>query len=118
MVYTAVEEKMGYECMLVEEDGYSLSHRNAPDVGVVKSRCENDSNLSVVKYLLVMGNEYGDKKSYDTRPRPQEVTHVRLLTSISSRITPEATEKLELQNEQFTDVVYKFLRLIHPFIYQ
>ena len=123
MVFTAVEEKMGYECILAEEDAASLSHRNAPDVGVLRSRWEEQGQEgpgggSVVKYLLVMGNEYGDKKTYDTRPRPQEVTHMRLASSIVTRVTPEAAERLENQNEQFTDIVCKLLRLVHPFIYQ
>ena len=113
--FTARDEKHDYECILAEDDATSDTFKNAPDVGNLTSAKNPDA---MVKYLNVMGNEYSDKKNFDLRPRPDEKTHMTLAESIHARVTPEAAERLQCQNEQFTDVVYKLLRLIQPFSYQ
>lgn len=114
-LFTAREESFDYECVLAEEDAGSQSVKDAPDVGVLSSIRNPGAN---VKYLLVMGNEYGDKKTYDLRPRPEEVTHMTIAASMSNRITPEAKQRLVRQDEQFTNVVYRLLQLVQPFAFQ
>jgi hypothetical protein len=114
-LFTAREESFDYECVLAEEDAGSQSVKDAPDVGVLSSERNPGAN---VKYLLVMGNEYGNKKNHDLRPRPDEVTHMTISATMTNRITPEAKERLADQNEQFTSVVHRLLQLIQPFTFQ
>lgn len=113
-VFTAREEKFDLECVLAEEDGASETVRNAPDVGVLTMP---EPGSLAVKYRLVMGNEYGDKKHFSLAPRPDEVTHMMLSQCMATRVTPEALERVELQSEMLTDVVYKLLRLVKPYSY-
>ena len=114
-LFTAREETFDYECVLAEEDAGSQSVKDAPDVGVLSSEKNPGAN---VKYLLVMGNEYGNKKNHDLKPRPDEVTHMSISATITNRITPEAKKRLDSQDEHFTDVVHKMLQLIQPFTFQ
>mgnify|MGYP003386149012 CR=1 FL=1 len=112
--FTAREENFDFECVLGVKDDTSESHRNYKDCGTMNG---NGCSTAAVKYLLVMGNEYGDKKHYMTTPRPDELSHMQISTCMSTRITPEATDRINFQNEQLTDVVLKLLKLIRPFSY-
>ena len=113
-LFSAKEEKFDYECILAEEDSASESFLNAPDVGTLVG---NGYSSTAVKYLLVMGNEYSDKKHYSLNNRPDEIVHMKLTTCAVTRITPEATERINKQDEQLSEVLFKLLRLIHPYIY-
>lgn len=110
--FTAREEKFDLECVLAEEDSKSETACNAPDVANLPTE-----HGIAVKYTLVMGNEYGDKKHYSVVPRPGEVTHMMLSTCMEARVTPEALERVESQSDILTDVVYKLLRLVKPYSY-
>lgn len=113
-LFSAREESFDYECVLGVKDDNSETYRNYTAAGTLVG---NGCSSSAVKYLLVMGNEYGDKKHYSVTPRPDEVSHMQIATCMSSRITPEAMDRINFQNEQLTAVVLKLLRLVRPFSY-
>ena len=108
--YTCVGESFDYECILAEQDVVSDTFRNAPGsapiAGVGESAC---------KYTLVFGNEYGNRRGFDNKPRPGEVSHLELATAIGSRCTPEARERIERCNELFQETVFSLLSLVRPF---
>lgn len=63
-----------------------------------------------VKYTLVLGNEYGDKKTFSITPRPAAVAHVQLVTTLRSQLTPEAVERIESADARFQVTVAKLIR--------
>lgn len=105
-VYTCPLENYDFECILAEMDKISESFRNAPKLGEVPSS---------VKYTLVMGNEYGNRKLYSHVPRPNETTHIDLSKTMNNRATPEAMQRLRRINTRFTQNITVILSLIKAF---
>lgn len=105
--YLGNADTYDYECVLAELDSCSESARNAPDVGSIRGK-------SGVKYTLVLGNEYGDKRHFSHTPRPNEITHVDFLKSLTSRLTEESVERIKMGNERFHQTVYNVLKLLKP----
>jgi hypothetical protein len=95
------------ECLLAELDTASKSYVNARNVGVLGG--------SGVKYTLVLGNEYGSTKAFSTNPRPDEVSHVAIVPTMSQRAATETFERIQRENVRFEKSVYQFLTLIKPF---
>ena len=106
--YTGIEDGFDYECVLAQLDKNSESYEHAPDVA------EIPPSSSGVKFTLVMGNEYGDRRLFSHVPRPDEVSHLELCTAMTSRITPEAGERVDRCNVRFQRTVFTLLRLINP----
>lgn len=107
-LYTGGNDLFDFECILAEMDAHSESHMHAPEVGMSPGKAG-------AKYLLVLGNEYGDKKNYSLTPRPLEVSHADFLESLNSRLTPEGRSRILRGNERFHLTVYTLLRMIKPF---
>lgn len=107
-IYTGIEDGFDYECILAQIDKNSESYEHAPDVA------EIPQSSSGVKFTLVMGNEYGDRRLFSHVPRPNEVSHLELCTAMISRITPEAGDRVDRCNVRFQRTVYTLLRLINP----
>ena len=107
-VYTGIEDSFDYECVLAQIDKNSESYEQAPDVA------EIPMSSSGIKFTLVMGNEYGNRKLFSHVPRPDEVSHLELSAAMSSRITSEASERIDRCNVRFQRTVYTLLRLINP----
>jgi len=108
-VYTASEENFDYECVLVELDEVSESFRNSRDVGKL-----DGVGASSAKFMLVMGNQYGDVKGYSSAPRPGEVSHLELASTLKRRVSPETIERIDRCNELFQETIYQLLRLVRP----
>lgn len=107
-VYTGLEDSFDFECVLAQLDKKSESYEQAPDVADIPP------SSSGVKFTLVMGNEYGNRKLFSHVPRPEEVSHLELCVAIASRITSEAGERVERCNVRFQKTVYTLLHLINP----
>ena len=107
-VYTGIEDSFDYECVLAQLDKQSESCEQAPDMA------DMPTSSSGVKFTLVMGNEYGNRKLFSHVPRPDEVSHLELCEAVSSRITSEASERIDRCNVRFQKTVYTLLRLINP----
>lgn len=104
--YTGSVETFDYECLYGQLDSVSDSCKQAT--------VEGSSPGAGVKFLLVMGNEYGDKRDFSLAARPAEVTHIDVATSLSSRLTEEAKERITRSNERFVRTLHGLLRTIHP----
>ena len=107
--YLCVGEAFDYECLLVEKDIVSESFRSAPGSTPITG-----VGPAAAKYTLVFGNEYGNRRGFDNKPRPTEVSHIELATAIGSRLTPEARERIDLCNELFQQTVFTLLSLVRP----
>ncbi len=105
-VYTGSVESYDFETVLASRDEVSDSYLQAPTLGVLPG--------AGVKYTLVMGNEYGDKREYSRIPRPDEVAHVDLIQALTSRLSAEATKRVLDSNERFAHTIFKLLRLVRP----
>ena len=112
--FSAREENFDYECVFAVKDDTSETYCNYTDVGTLAG---NGCSPAAVKFLLVLGNEYGDKKHYNLTARPGEISHMQISTCLVNRITPEATDRIHMQNEQLTDVTLKLLKLMRPLSY-
>lgn len=111
-MYTGVEDVGFYdfECVLAEVDNMSKSCLEAPDVGDIPS------TSSGVKFTLVVGNTYGDEEEFSSSPRPGESSHLGILSAIDSRISPEASDRVDRCNVRFQKTVYTLLKLINPLV--
>ena len=107
-VYTGLEDCFDFECVLAELDRQSESFLQAPDVADIPA------SSSGIKFTLVMGNEYSDRRLFSHVPRPEEVSHLEICTAMTSRITPESAERVERCNVRFQKTVYTLLRLMNP----
>ena len=107
--YSCVNEAFDYESVLVEQDEVSDSFRS-----VAGSTPITGVGSAAAKYTLVFGNEYGNRRGFDNKPRPGEVSHLELATAVGSRCTPEARERIERCNELFQETVYTLLSLVRP----
>jgi len=107
-IFTGSSDTYDFDCVLAEMDTSSESYRQAPEVGVVPGN-------SGVKYTLVVGNDYGNRRYFSSVPRPREVSHVNFVYSLNHRITKEAKERIERGNERFHKTVFQLLMLIKPF---
>ena len=95
-----------YDCVLAELDEKSVSCKNAPDVGGLE--------FPAVKYTLVMGNEYGNKKGFLHTPRPNEVSHCNVKNAMVSRVMPYTLQRVSEENVCFEKTVFTILRLLRP----
>jgi len=104
-IYIGGADTFDYECVLVEADSVSETFKHAPDLGSVSSP----------KYLLVLGNEYGNKTHFNHASRPDEISHLDLTKAMNSRTTVDAKTRIERTNERFSRTVHQILQLIKPF---
>jgi hypothetical protein len=104
-VYIGDADSFDYECILVEADSVSESFKHAPDLG----------SVSTPKYLLVIGNEYGNKTNFSHVPRPDEISHLDFTKAMNSRTTADAKSRISRTNERFSRTVHQILQLIKPF---
>lgn len=109
-MYTGVEDVglYDFECVLAEVDNVSKSCIEAPDVGDIPS------TSSGVKFTLVVGNVYGDEEDFSSFPRPGQSSHLGILGAVCSRISPEASDRVDRCNVRFQKTVYTLLKLINP----
>lgn len=107
-VYTSFTEAFDFECVFVEMDAVSESYLNTPELGLV-------SGPGGLKFTLVQGNEYGNKKNFSSIPRPGEVPHLGLPRVLAGRTTKEAMERLDNINQRFQKTIYTLLSLIKPY---
>jgi hypothetical protein len=107
-VYSAFTQQNEYECLFVEMDVVSMSYNNTPDLGP-------SPGPGGLKYTLVYGNEYGDKKSYSHVPRPREISHLDVPRALVSRATQEALVRLRTVNQSYNKTVFTLLSLIRPY---
>ena len=106
--YTCFNEKNEYDCVLVEADEVSLSYLNTPELGYTPG-------AAALKYLCVMGNEYGDKQKYSLQPRPEEITHLTLMRTLTRRATIEAVDRSDRINQRFQKSMHTLLMLVKPY---
>lgn len=105
--YTGGNESYDFECVKMEEDVVSTSHRESPLVGIMPG--------TAVKCTLVMGNEYGTRRNYSLSPRPNECTHVTMENVLKRRLTVEAMNRIARSNERFAKTILMLLELIKPY---
>eukprot|EP01038_Epipyxis_sp_PR26KG_P008222 gene8222-11128_t len=106
-IYTCPGETFDYECILAEKDEVSLSYNNTPELGVISGKG--------IKYTLVFGNEYGNRKLFSHVPRPNEECHVDLNKTMINRTTSEAMERMNRINQRYRKTVETLLLLIKPY---
>jgi hypothetical protein len=106
-VYACPGEENEYECILVERDEATLSYQNTPELGLAPGP-------DGLQYALVMGNEYGKRKSNMFSPllRPGEERHLELKRTLVRRISPEAMERIGRVNQRFKKTVHNVLQLL------
>ena len=107
--YTGAEDGFDFECVLAETDSTSESFLHAPEVVSPFPTCTNG-----IKFLLVLGYEYGTKTRFSGKPRPDEVSHLELAGAMASRTTAEARERMQRCNAQFQNTVHTLLRMTNP----
>ena len=107
-VYTGLDGLFDFECILCELDNHSESFLNAPDVGA----CPQSS--SGVKFTLVMGYEYGNRKLFSHKPRPSEISHLELKVAMGNRSTAETQQRIQRCSVRFQKTVNTLLKLINP----
>ncbi len=106
--YTCPGEDFAYECVLAEADEISQSHKDCPELPLVPGEIG-------LKFALVFGNEYKEKKKFSHMLRPNEVTHIELIRTLSNRVTPECTKRYNEINQRFQKTVYTLLSLVRPY---
>lgn len=106
--YSCPGETFDYECVLAEHDEVTTAYTNTPELGIVPAPAG-------VKFTLVFGNEYGDRKLYSHVPRPNEVPHIGLSYTLQSRVTLECMERQKHTNQKFQKTVNTLLSLIRPY---
>ena len=97
-----------FECVLVEMDEVSLSYQNTPELGFTPGP-------GGLKYTLVHGNEYGNKKIFSHVPRPGEIAHLDVARTLTKRATQEALERMKNINQRFQKTVHTLLYLVRPY---
>ncbi len=107
-VYTCPGDEFDFECVLAECDEVSTSYKNTPELGLVPG-------TAGLKYSLVYGYEYGEKKKFSHVLRPEEVTHIELVKTLSNRVTPECTKRFNDINQRFQKTIYTLLSLVKPY---
>lgn len=109
-VYTGGENLglFDFECVLAEVDKMSESCIQACDVGDIPS------SSSGVKFTLVIGNAYGDKEEFSSKPRVGESSHLGILGAVDSRISAEAMDRVHRCSVRYQRTVYTLLNLINP----
>jgi hypothetical protein len=107
-IYTCFPQHNEYECVMVEMDAVSMSYLNTPQLGFTPGP-------GSLKYLLVMGNEYGNKHRFSHVPRPREITHLDLSRALTNRVTAESLERIKNVNQRFQKTVRTLLELIRPY---
>ena len=104
--FTGGGESFDFDTLLVEVDNQSISYLHAPG--------EGDSPGAGVKYTVVMGNEYGERKDYSAVPRPGEVTHLSLAEAMRNQVMPEVLERIRDTNVRFERTILTLLENIRP----
>lgn len=89
-------------------DNVSMSYLNTPELGLTPGP-------GSLKYLLVMGNEYGEKSRFSHVPRPSEITHLDLPRVLVNRVSKESLERLANINQRFQKTVLTLLELARPY---
>jgi hypothetical protein len=107
-MYTCFSQANEYECVFAEMDAVSLSYQNTPELGLAPGP-------GGIKYTLVYGNEYGNKKVFSHVPRPDEVPHLEVSRVLVKRVTPDSLERMKNINQRFQKTVHTFLSLVKPF---
>jgi hypothetical protein len=107
-IYTCLHESNEYDCVLVEADEASLSYLNTPELGLTPG-------VAALKYLCVIGNDYGNKLKFSLQPRPEEITHLTLRSTLNRRATVEAVERSDRTKQRFQKTVHTLLKLISPY---
>lgn len=107
-VSTGGADHHDFDCVLAEMDAMSESSQASTCIGIAPGK-------SGVKYTRVYGNDYGTKKNFSNNSRPNEVSHVKFAATLSSRISQEATDRIDRSNERFAQTVFNLLKLVKPF---
>jgi hypothetical protein len=107
-VYACFPQANEYECVLVEADEVSTSYQNTPDLGLVPGP-------GALRYTLVHGNEYGNRKVFSHVPRPGEFAHLDVAHTLTKRATLEALERMKNINQRFQKSVHTLLYLVRPY---
>lgn len=107
-VYTCFPQVNEYECVFVEMDSVSLSYLNTPELGFTPGP-------GGLKFTLVYGNEYGDKKVFSHVPRPGEIAHLDLSRALTKRATHESLDRMKNINQRFQKTVHTLLSLVKPY---
>jgi hypothetical protein len=107
-VYACFPQFNEYECVLVEMDEVSTSYKNTPDLGFTPGP-------GSLKYTLVHGNEYGNKKVFSHVPRPGEIAHLDVARTLTKRATSESIERMKNINQRFQKTVHTLLHLVRPY---
>lgn len=88
-------------------DEISTSYKNTPELGF-------SPGPGGLRYLLVNGNEYGNRKVYSHVPRPNEIVHLEISKNLTKRATMEALERMKNINQRFQKTVHTLLYLVKP----
>jgi len=115
--YTS-SDSFDYECVLAEQDCVSQTFLNAPsdDAGNFINPLL-PTGEGTAKYLLVIGNQYGDDEKYSHEPRPDEICHLSILQAMDSRVSSEGKDRTlsSRSSVRFQRNVCLLLHLIKPF---
>ena len=107
-IYTCLNETNEYDCVLVEADEASLSYLNTPELGLTPG-------AAGLKYQCVIGNDYGNKLKFSLQPRPDEITHLTMRSTLNKRATVEAIDRSDRTKQRFQKTVHTLLKLIKPY---
>lgn len=106
--YSCPGETFDYECVLAELDEGTTAYANTPALGLVPAP-------SGMKFSLVFGNEYGNRKLFSHVVRPSELSHIGITQTLTSRVTPECMHRMGRTNQQFSSTVRTLLSLVRPY---
>lgn len=90
--YTS-SDAFDYECILAEQDFVSQTFLNAPSDGVNFVNPILPAGEGAARYLLALGNQYGDDVKFSHEPRPDEICHLSILQAMDSRLSAEAKDR-------------------------
>jgi len=107
-VYTCPLEENEYECIFMERDEVCITYQNTPELG-------HAPGPDGIQYTLVLGNEYGKRALFSCLPRPNETSHLELSRTLTSRITPDAMDRIKRMNPRFQKTIFTLLSLIRPY---
>ena len=108
-VYNAVDESFDYECISAEMDKISRTYKWTPDLGEIQG-----AGKANAKFTNVVGNQYGTRPGFDNSIRPGEESHIELIETMKSRITPETYKRARRTHGTFARTIYTMLKLIKP----
>ena len=114
--YTS-SDPFDYECILAEQDCVSQTFLNAPsDDAANFVNPILPTGEGTPKYLLVLGNQYGDDEKFSHHPRPDEICHLSILQCMDSLVSPEGKDRTlsSRSSVRFQRNVCLLLHLIKP----